>query len=378
MPQVSQVPDEANTKVAERYWGNLTDEQLIEHAFTTEDPEALEGLVLEVPVAEGVPKIEFAYDFRGSKRTNLRCAHCRYPNHLAGFVIKTDDGQRFLCGHKCGGKIYGAEFAAFKKDFDHARERASLLRRWRAMRASLPAFLDWLKQLGDAPTWAQYSSVRQDIRTKMARLYGELHIAGRKDGQLFIEERVRDFQAEVRDEERYERELADWDGETVTERKKLRREGLEPEKPRKPLYTTVPRLLGNVQTGTLFATEKSPKQNLDAVVQVFSVVASLDDTQRSNREMATNLAKVGNLLDQITQQIDRLDEVPAFFTPATLGPVAEWATARDDIPGKFSAALTSLTMIDGQGTHHAVQVPKDYRVPSKSRLADFRRAINLP
>lgn len=67
------------------YWRSLTDEQLLRVSFTTTDPEGLEGLVLDVPPDNGYPPIvELCYDFRGSKRSYIRCAHCGYPNHLAG------------------------------------------------------------------------------------------------------------------------------------------------------------------------------------------------------------------------------------------------------------------------------------------------------
>src|ERR1700730_17749589 len=155
-----------NTEVRlKSYWRSRTDDELLAIAFTTDDPENLPGLVQDVPAITDVI-VELAYDFLGSKRRFLRCAHCEYPNHLAGFVIKTTDGQSFLCGHQCGEKIYGANFKAIKKDYDVARSRASDLRRWRNMQSALPVFLEYLEQLKQAPAFPQFQATRQELRRK--------------------------------------------------------------------------------------------------------------------------------------------------------------------------------------------------------------------
>jgi hypothetical protein len=57
------------------YWKTRSDQELLETAFTTDDPESLQGLVQDVPGSDDV-MVELAYDFRRSKRPFIRCAHC--------------------------------------------------------------------------------------------------------------------------------------------------------------------------------------------------------------------------------------------------------------------------------------------------------------
>lgn len=393
------------------YWGKLTDEELLRVTFTTDDPEGLEGLVLDVPASDGRPFVEYAYDFRGSKRDFIRCAHCKYPNHLAGFVIKTAAGERFLCGHDCGEKIYGADFKTFRKDWSDARDKAAALHRIANMRRALPDFIAYINGVRTSLALTQFQATKNDFRNKMPRLFDAVQGAAlHRGGELFVEDKVRDFNAEVRDEERYERELAEWKNETVTERKRLRKMGYgEPEKPRKPLFKSEPRRVGFVPTARLFETGQTPKQILDAIGEQFERLAnppsaSMSEAARNNlyayrgrkdadvtlaltrnalnaagdenstKGMEALLRQINELLDRIEEQLDRLGELTTFFQPTTLLPIIEWAAFRR-IPGKFTAGLLSLTCAFDRGDQ-VVRVPPDYKVPSRAGIVAFREAVN--
>lgn len=121
--------NERGDRAAGGYWSRLTDEELKRIKFKNVDPETVENIVLDVPVSDEEPIVEQWYDFRGTKRKFIRCAHCRYPNHLLGFVIRIGD-QRFLCGHDCGEKIYGFDFRYLKNDFDYGRSAPAFCTVW--------------------------------------------------------------------------------------------------------------------------------------------------------------------------------------------------------------------------------------------------------
>ena len=388
----------------QRYWRRLSDEELLRVQFTTADPETLDGLVLEVP--NGEPIVEMWYDFRGTKRNLIRCAHCKYPNHKAGFVIRTGD-QRFLCGHNCGEKLYGADFHALHADFAYAKERAGLLHRMRNLHEALPSFLNYLAELKSHPAFVLYSSTRQKLIASMPRLRGALQIATeREQGRLFVEERVRDYKAERREEERYEEELREWEAETVTERKKLRKLGYEPRKPRKPLWTYERKQVGSIATGSLFSTTASPKQFVDDVAKQFENLSNppikqmsegekaalfgyrgKKDAQRkavrealsvgasSNSEMGTLFRQIATLLEVIENQIERLRELELFFEPQTLALVARWGTA-NRLAGTYRAVGSRLMYEDEIGQEFNIDLPSAYAVPSKLGMQQFREAIN--
>lgn len=390
------------------FWSRLSDEELLRISFTTDDPEHLYGLVEDVPAARGRPFVEFAYDFRGSKRSNIRCAHCRYPNHLAGFVIKTGDGTRFLCGNTCGAKIYGADFEGLHRDFTYARDRAADLRRVANLRNALPAFVEYLGQLRSNPAFGLYMDVRQQFAKEMPRLQGALRLAiDRSGGALNVDEKVRDFAAEERDEDRYEREMESWRNETtVTERKKQRQTGGSPEKPRKPIFKTITKPIGVVPPLTMFSVDSSPKQFLNDIAAQFDALArdpvkEMSADQRAdlfsyrgkhddkggqwrtlvgfgdltNRGMAKLLKQVSTLLDRLEQQIDCLAELPRFFHPSTLSTVATWATA-NKLAGSYEAGSGSLKFHPNLGEVTEIRLPQPYDVPSRAGIEKLRAAIN--
>ncbi|WP_224636695.1 hypothetical protein [Mesorhizobium sp. CA12] len=388
-------------------WGRLSDEELIRIRFTTDDPEGLEGLIHSVPPVDSRPFVEFGYDFRGSKRSMIRCAHCKYPNHLAGFVIRVDDGSRFLCGHRCGAKIYGVDFEALHRDYSQARDRASLLHRVAKLKQALPGFVRYLADLKRDSAFQQYSDTRQALRSGMQRLWGGLRAATeRSGGILHIEERVRDFEAEARDEARYEREMEDWQQATLTERKRWRREGAAPRKPQTPIYKTVPRPIGSVGAGTFFSSTNAPRRDLEDIAAQFESLAvdpvsamsafeklhyfgyngrkdargsfmrlafGFGDT--SNKGMATLLKQVSVLLERIEEQIDRLAELPALFQPAKLELIANWGTAHH-LGGHFRAERRTLIFAHDAGSIHQVGLPAGYSVPSKAGIELLRATMS--
>jgi hypothetical protein len=400
--------DERSGRAHGGYWSRLTDEELKRITFKNTDPETtVKNLVLEVPVSDEEPIVEQLYDFRRTKRALIRCAHCRYPNHLLGFVIRVGD-QRFLCGHNCGEKIYGADFHYVLNDFTQVKERAELLHRVGNLNQALPNLLAYLSALRADPAFDLYSATRQELIRRMPRLRGALRIAiEREQGNLFIDAPVRDYIAERRDEDRYEREMVEWKDQTVAKRKQLRREGYrKPDKPKKPLWTTERRQIGAIPVMTLFSVEASPKQMVMDIVPQFENLADrpvdhMAQTERayyfayqgkddwknslnraeltgagySNMQLATIFRQIALLLDRIEQQIDRLQELKAFFEPARLALVAKWAT-ENKLAGLYTAVGNSLTIENEDGLQHTVSLPTGYAVPGKAAIRLFKEAVN--
>jgi hypothetical protein len=397
-------------KIGGGHWTTLSDEELLNTKFRTDDPENLDGLVLDVPAsAQDEPFVEMAYDFRGSKHSLIRCAHCKYPNHLAGIVIKTKDGKRFLVGHDCGDKLYDVGFARLEKDFSEARDRASALRRLRNLHEALPAFCAWLSTLRRDPALRTYAIVKQDFQANLPRLWGALQsVTERSQGVLHIDDKVRDFEAETRAQNRHERELEDWNKETVTERKKLRRDGHRPPRePKFPLFTTVLKPIGVVPTPTFFKTDRNPTHYIGVVADAFhslerpSQLNEADmarlyaykgrrkdavgstarlhvsiDGARSTKEIERQLKECTALLDQLNQQLDRLREFANFYQPDTLSLLARWATERK-MGGRYVAGVAALRLTrDDTGSEVTLTFPKDYKVPPASPIQIMRDALN--
>jgi len=122
-------------QAVERYWTTLTEEELLNTEFTTDNPNALSGVVHELPQTDEVPYVEFAYSV-GARQ--VRCVYDRYDNHGKGIVMKYRDGTRILVGWVCARKIWDVNFDLVAKDFDLAQKEAHYLRRRNAARAGAP------------------------------------------------------------------------------------------------------------------------------------------------------------------------------------------------------------------------------------------------
>lgn len=380
------------------YWRSLTDEQLLRVSFTTTDPEGLEGLVLDVPPDNGYPPIvELCYDFRGSKRSYIRCAHCGYPNHLAGYVIKVDERVRFLVGHDCGDKIYGADFAGLRSDYESARSHADDLRRWLGLQSEFAAFFDYLKRLQCCPEVRAFRDKRATFRKAHPRLFGGLSIASaRYGGALHIDEKVRDFDAEVRAEERYERELADWNKLSPAEQKKRRREGRKPVAPQPPFYKNIPKVVMTIRAREFFSDATLPHETLSSILRAFENLSAEIDTatlrnavwQNRNQNASNGMLgrsplittyreifkQANTFLDQIEIQLSAIENFVSFFDPIILAAVAQWANTHPGISA--NVLVRGRGLVDGSDPTLAVSLPADFSPPDRKPLVSFRRAVN--
>ncbi|MGY4173982.1 hypothetical protein [Bradyrhizobium sp. USDA 4529] len=384
-------------EVGESYWSSLTEEQLLRTAFTTDDPESLLGLIEDVPSSDQLPFVEYWYDFRGTKRERIRCVHCRYHNHLAGYVIRTDNGQRFLVGHECGDKLYGADFEDLRRDYDNARDYAKNLRRWRNLQEALPDFLEWLSELQRCPAVRAYRDTKKAFRDEMPKLFNAIAASLRRDqGVLSVFEQLRDFDAENRAVERYEREKEEWDKLTTTERKNRRRYDGDkgPQPPRLPMFKSVPRPVLTVRANRFFCDYTLPHQELADVVTGFQdLVAEIngatlnaaayegrtDQRHRDRRHLFASTFKgvfgrMNTLLDRVRGAADQIAELEDFFRLDGLAALVHWANLQPKINERFALSGKGIG-IEGV-TRTMVSLPPGFSVLSLDGLEAFIAAVN--
>lgn len=381
------------------HWSRLSDEELISTTFTSGDPESLPGLVLEVPPPDQRPMIEYVYDFKGTKRANIRCVHCKFPNHLKGFVLKLTDDRRFLVGHECGGKIYGAHFDVLKGDFDWARERALLLKRMDRLTVALPAFNNYLFKIRTHPSVLAFSQLRASFSKDMPRLWGELAIACHfMHGELRIDRNIPDSEAEKRADEDYQRDLAEWNSMSKSQRKKYYR----PLPPVKPIYKTITELAGHVPTPTFFGTDCFSKLEFDAIATQFQNLstpyqideqslsvyhdrAKYDSTERSVRAKSTSITaymkqtlwQANALLDKLDEQIARLSEPLRLFHRSTLEIMCRWANEHPKLQCNYAVVGKAIQQTDPDGIVRTLALPDKFIIMSNDGIETFRRTINL-
>jgi hypothetical protein len=388
----------ASTPGLDGYWSRLKDDELLSITFTTGDPENLPGLVPDVPPPDQRPIVEYTYDFRGAKRPHIRCVHCKYPNHLAGFVLKLTDGRRFLVGHDCGSKIYGTDFYALKSDFDRARDRQSLLQRMENLRAALPEFNRDLAGLRNHPAMTHFEQLRGKFKSEMPRLWGELTIACYgMQGNLVIDRHVLDPEAERRAVQEYREDIEQWRKLSHAQRKKYNR----PQPPQKPVYKIVSELSGRLPTETFFGTNYFSRSDFNAVINQFEQLARTDELDerslsvyriratydRSERDLRGSLAftnafmkqtlwQANVLLGKLEELISRLSEPLRLFNRQTLEAICKWANEHPKLKCEYAVIRGAIQEIGQDGRIRTLSLSESFSAPSTENIEKFRSAIN--
>lgn len=332
---------------AQSHWRRLSDAELLEAQFDTTDPERLEGLVEEVPEGE-TPHVEFAYNLADKSREYVRCSHCHRRNHHRGFVMRTDEGVRFLVGKDCGEKEYGARFEEFTNDFDAARNRADYLRMQRAIRNATPAFKAMLAELRSNAAVRAYAPFIEEFRSLMPRVWGEMILALKNNyGSLKYTEEVRDFEAENRAQDRYESELRDAEVDLVRMSKRDKRlakyHGRLPKKPKLPIMKRVERVHGTVPTPDLFDANFRPHAVVDSIE---SAVDEICRTAARDHLTTAQLSELSHAFKEVLERarslVSRLNKPVEFMQPGNLTMIVEWSKKRGDL-GRYQRGVNALS-----------------------------------
>jgi hypothetical protein len=381
------------------YWSRLSDDQLLSTSFTADDPERLPDLREEEPPTDQTPIVEYLYDFTKTDHANIRCVHCKYPNHKMGIVLKLADGRRYLVGHECGAKLYGARFRELMEDFEGAKTRALLITRMRRLKAALPAFYDYLHELRRHPCVSAYPWLRDHFRKEMPRLWGELKLACHNDqGALIVHRQAHDPDAERQADEQYRRDVAAWRALSRTDRKKYAR----PLAPAKPIYKWVPEHVGRLPTATFFSERPFSVQDFHTIIthlEQLSSTAEINEKhlslyrdrarfnpaerdargslEETNAFMKLALWQANDLLTKLETQIEQLAEPARLFRAPVLSMICRWANAHHDLRSEFVVIGKAIQETNSRGIVRTIHLPPGFSVPDLEGIEKFRDAINI-
>lgn len=302
-----------------KYWESLSDDDLLKTELTTDDPEALEGLVAEIPEGDGEPYVEFKYDLRGSGRQEeFVCVHGHHK-HLAGFVMRKGKA-RFLVGWICGKNIYGEDFDQYTADYDAAVNRRDMLKRTRDVEDATVPFLAWLRQIAESDVFDKYERLRDQFHDHMPWIW---------DNML---------------------QLAHLD--------------------RRVIKATLPR--------TLFDDGVDPQGEFTRICADFNA-ACLTLKGKSSQgafDIGPVKRRMENLLLRLEVVISQLHEVIDFYQPDVLDAVCKLANEHDN-PKKraYSFSLGSITC-KRKKDKTILTLPKNYNLPGNAYIEAFRAALN--
>lgn len=264
-----------------------SDEELRSRIFTIKEPEALPDLLPRIPTDRGMPSIEYAYDVtpakssRKKKRPRVYCAHCHFETHYKGYVVKWSDGKRCLVGVDCGAKHYGADFHATVHTFKEERNRLAQLHRYDAVMSLLPDAASAIQRIANHPSIHGLERLVFTMQRRIPDIWQSLAAVAER-GDLFVEELVRNIQAEER----------------LSEEEAERRKGTSEEH----IYTKVRKSLGSMLgTGFFTIPDDQIRHKLRSSEKYFD--QQIIELQRLQTD-SHNKANLKKKLDSIIQKVE--------------------------------------------------------------------------
>ncbi len=373
--------------------GVPSDAELLKRAFITRDPERLSSVSKTLPDNYLTAEIEFWYDLtppKGQERDYIWCAHDGRETHWKGYVMKTEDGVRFLIGKDCGKDIFGHDFNQIARSFSVLHTRQGYLIQLGSTAAALPAAIKELRHLIAHPVLGQYQTVKARLRSEMPDIHRNLVAAvSRRGGLLVVEDRVRDYAAELRRAERQgdedeelerAREKKERGEMTLTAFKRLRDEVHLRQKSRAndPIYTTVERTVGRVSGGDLFGFDPVPREVLQTRLDDLRTLQeelSGPTEGISTRKLQAAFRKLRECVEDVEVQLQRLRAPMEFFDKTNLATVAGWATNVPKCTGKYRSVGRTIVW-EAPREDVEVMLPAGYEVPATPKLEILKLALS--
>jgi hypothetical protein len=364
-------------------WRSLTDQELIDAQFDIVDPEALPGVVTDLPL-DFMESVEGQYDTSKTTNVLVRCIHCKKSNHYHGFVFKTPSDDRILVGIDCGGKIYGVQFNKQQNEFNTARKRrdALIARRYALDHGS--ELLSHAHQLAAHPSLALFKETRSAYLKAFPDLARKVVEACRRGGgALFVDERSRNYEAEAARDSRLDVREARLAKEAMnkTERGKERRDIAQQRG--KPIYRYPPTLIGTLKGQPFFlTTSPSPHTRIpELIADIESDLLDLNLDPPITSKLRAQLHNVRDALASIIEQVGTLAALPEAFSLQNLALLAQWGNARAKSGETYEAHDFAITRrsstweSDNPPAARSVAYPQGFALPSATPFSAFKNAV---
>lgn len=344
-----------------------SDEELRSRIFTIKDPEALPDLLTQIPADRGMPIIEYAYDLtpgkaQKRKRERVYCAHCGSRTHYRGYVVKWSDTERCLVGIICGANHYGADFNATELEFRNQRNRKAQLQRYDAILSLLPYAISAVKDILSYPSIQQFERLVFDMQRQAPDAWHSLASVGTKGG-LYVEELVRDIEAEARlSDEELERRKAE-----SNER----------------IYKNIQKSVGILIGGAFFTTPSdqvgySLRTSHKKMHDAYDYLTCTKTDQITKEKLKRTLDSIVDIVEEVAAYDARMAGAKAFFSSKNLAIVADWLNLNSNSKGTFKRVGKKLKFYSrftsGEVTF---SIPDGFVVPKEfEELRKFRAEVS--
>lgn len=293
--------------------GETPDQILIIRKFRISNPEQLDRLLDKIPTGDEVPSIEYKYTTPSGKTNYVYCAHCKSPTHNKGVVLRFLNGDGILVGNECARKHYGIEFNKIDNEFKALENRAIAINLKRNLLISEQIFMESFKELQSHPSIRMFEKTKLDFNKVFSKVLSQIHISAVKAaGQLTIYEKVRDFEAEERQEERIEQLRA---GLTTTRRQEMTANGALPRinsKPKK-CFKEIPKVIGRISAPDFTLPSKLPTVKLADLHSRSKLFFDQLRSEEQTKKINVLLRNFEKIISAVEEQMTLLDSPRLFF-----------------------------------------------------------------
>ena len=342
---------------------SLSDEEMLAHKFVIQDPTEIED------VADGIPPTDqyLTYEGRYEASQDLSCAFAH--RHRKGYVFRDEEGRRYRIGHNCGAKHFNlGQWRTFTRDRAQLEDRAGYLRFVRDLDSDFRKHRDWIASLPNSAPVIAYDGLKLELRRSMKPLVDECRrVLSREQGNLLVEHRERDFEAEQRELDKALGDQQQYDRKEKVEQENLLKAGIKrPIVKTPPRYKIAVRNLGLLQGASLFEdTQPLNRRSID----LLRLVDAFLNRPQSNFDKASLIAISRNaqvLVDRLRNFSFELNEAISFFSPNHIPLVAGWADHHRIGGARYSPIAEGIIVTPDQKKPFFFKKPRGL-VPLESR-----------
>ena len=368
----------APSQAVDDYWSELTDDELRQVVWITTDPMGLENIQPTIPDDLAGFKIEVAYDLDPSDPP-VPCAHCpQHQRHRHGFVLKADDGRRYLLGSHCGPKAYASDYWVASVARNRAKRRAEALLSWDRLRGQIP---DALAALADEARGSGYAAVRRfrgawegEAPRVLSFLRSRPTDSLTGAPVMKVSKTFQDHEAEARREALFMEEVPKLahlpnkaHAQAIAELRQRIGKG--------EIWRTEERDFGVLRGADWLLGEENPFKTLEDVTRRLrgyhvagattqdKTVARLDQFNRETRKD----------LDRALDLLRRIATAETFFAGEQMTRLAEWAAIAMDQIGTITVSGRSFRIADRRRAEIVLPFPADWSPPGVNLAASLGR-----
>lgn len=302
--------------------------------------------------------VEYSYFYKPSsadKSDWIKCSLKGGHPHCRGYVMRTENGGRYLVGKDCGHNEFGLNFTQVVKQFEYEKDRQYYLLRLDEIIAALPAVVAEIDDIAASHALTSFRKLCTNLSNQFSSVFRDLATTfDRSRGQLYVGELVRDIEAESK-----RREKIESDFEYARDQLKggeissadFRRFKIDFEKKKRTLekgiYIKANQYVGPLADYEFIYTGPKLKSVLidysTRLKTLCSNLQMLETDSRTTQAIRNIIAEIKCNIEELYGKLDLVRQPARFFGTKNMAVLIEWSERQTIREGKFKLCGDLLT-----------------------------------